>query len=243
MLLTELTGQTDDFFTLFKGPINSMNDLQDLAKATKDLHLLQSSHVFNVLIEYWKGNYTAAENSSNIASMMLPAAKMPTIYLIYHTFFRGLLLFRLYRMYGDNQRLDNQRLEDGKNMLDLMQKWANYTRDVFENKLLLLKAEYYACRLSKLETLQLYEGSIKSAKDHGNLHEAGLSYKLLGDYYASNGNETEAIQSWKKSYLYLKTWGATAVAESLSKDHNLEGKASNIVGCKQDYSKRRRDAD
>ena len=243
MLLTELTGQTHDYFALFKGSINSMKDLQDLAKATKDLHLLQSSHVFNVLIEYWKGNYTAAENSSNIASMMLPAAKMPTIYLIYHTFFRGLLLFKLYQMYGDNQRL-----EDGKNMLDLMQKWANYTSDVFENKLLLLKAEYYACRLSNpirefSEALQIYEGSIKSAKDNGNLHEAGLSYKLLGDYYASNGNEAEAIQSWKHSYSYLKQWGATAVAELLSKDHNLEGTASNIVGFQQDYSKRRRDAD
>ena len=79
MLLMELTGKFGDYFSAFEGSICNMNDLQDVAKLTKDLQLLQSSHVFNVLIEYWRGNYTGAEESSRLASMMVPVSKMPTI--------------------------------------------------------------------------------------------------------------------------------------------------------------------
>mmetsp|Transcript_38056 Transcript_38056/g.66749 ORF Transcript_38056/g.66749 Transcript_38056/m.66749 type:complete len:344 (-) Transcript_38056:35-1066(-) len=218
MLLMELTGKFGDYFSAFEGSICNMNDLQDVAKLTKDLQLLQSSHVFNVLIEYWRGNYTGAEESSRLASMMVPVSKMPTIYLIYHTFFRGLILFRLYRMYGDEQRL-----KDGKEMIDRFEEWALVSMAVFENKWLLLKAEYSASTDEFDQALQMYEGSIKSAQNHGNIHELALAHELLGNYCSGRGFMTTTSNAcFEKAYMYYAQWGATAIAEKIFLTHNLE---------------------
>jgi len=246
----ELTGQSRDYFALFQGPIHSMNDLKDVAKSSKDLHLLQSSHVFSVMIEFWKGNFIAAEKYSNLASMMLPAAKMPTIYLIYHTFFRGLVVFQQYRQHGGDERFKN-----GKETMDNMKQWASNSMDVFKNKLLLLRAgpymrslcivfgfecftslivlsrRYGPCLLSSIEyyasideyaqAIQNYEGSIESAKDHGNLHEAGLAYNLMGTFYLEREQRTKANDCFGKACVYFTQWGAVAVAKRLRKKHLL----------------------
>lgn len=187
-----------------------MDDLQDVAKSSKDMHLLQSSHVFNVLVEYWRGNYEAAEDSSRRALMILPASKMPTIFLIYHIFFRGLVLFQMYRTCGDDQRL-----KDGKKAMDEMGVWAQNSMHVFENKFLLLKAECYSSIGDSDEALQMYEGSIKSSLDHGNIHELALAQNLLGNYHLERGYGTAAKECLKKAHLYYTQWGATAVAENM----------------------------
>ena len=67
-------------------------------------------------------------------------------------------------MYGDEQRL-----KDGKEMIDRFEEWALVSMAVFENKWLLLKAEYSASTDEFDQALQMYEGSIKSAQNHGNI--------------------------------------------------------------------------
>mmetsp|Transcript_30851 Transcript_30851/g.66674 ORF Transcript_30851/g.66674 Transcript_30851/m.66674 type:complete len:1679 (-) Transcript_30851:132-5168(-) len=226
ILLMELTGKSGNYFSAFEGSIGSMNDLQDTATSINDLHLLQSIHVFNVLIAYWKGDYIAAEESSRIASKMLPASKMPTIYLIYHTFFRGLILFQLHRMFGGEQRL-----KDAKEMMDKMEIWLSVSMAAFESKWLLLKAEYWFCVDKFGRALQMYKGSIKSAQDNGNIHELALAHELLGKFYSKRDHLVDNVSSecgiasnecFKKAHAYYTQWGATAVAEKILKDHNLE---------------------
>jgi len=226
ILLMELTGKSGNYFSAFEGSICSMNDLQDVATSIKDLHLLQSSHVFNVLIEYWRGDYIAAEESSRIASNMLPASKMPTVYLIYHTFFRGLILFQLHRIFGGEQRL-----KDAKEMMDRMEIWVSVSMAPFENKWLLLKAEHLFCVGDFGRALQMYKGSIKSAQDNGNIHELALAYELLGKFYSERDHLVDNVSSecriasnecFKKAYVHYTQWGATAVAEKILNDHNLE---------------------
>ena len=158
----------------------------------------------------------AAEESSRLASTMLQA-KMPTIYLIYHIFFRGLILFQLYRIFGDEQRL-----KDGKEMMDRMEGWALVSSAVFENKWLLLKAEFMASIDESDQALKNYEGSIKSAQDHGNIHELALAQELFGNYYSERGCMTTSIECFKKAYVYYTQWGATAIADKILETHNLE---------------------
>jgi len=218
ILLMELTGKEGDYFSQFEGLICSMNDLQDLAKSSSDLHLLQSSHVFNVLLHWWRGNYEAAEESSQLASMIMPASKMPTIYLIFHNFFRALTLFNLYRKHGGEERLTG-----GKEMVDKMEEWANISMAVFGNKLLLLKAEYSASICDEFDqTRKFYEGSIKSAQDHGNIHELALAHELLGKYELDRGCSTIANECFKKAYTYYSQWGATAIAERTLRTYSLD---------------------
>jgi len=217
VLLMELTGKSGDYFSAFEGTICNMNDLQDSAKSSKDLHLLQSSHVFKVLVEYWRGNYSAAEESSRQASIMFPASKMPTIYLIYHTFFRGLILFQLYRICGDQQRLN-----DGKEMMDRLEEWALVSMAIFENKWLLLKAEYYYSIYDSDQALQMYQESIKSARDYGNIHELAMAHELLGKYHLERGCREDSKECFRNAHVYYTQWGAIAVAEKILRKYNLE---------------------
>ena len=210
VLLMELTGRRGDFFSVFDS-ISNMNDLQDYAKSSKDAHLLQSSYVFKVLIEYWKGDYLAAEEYSNMASAILPAAKMPTIYLIYHTFFRGLVLFGLSRQEGNKSR----RLEEGKKALAEMEKWSNLSMPVFENKWRLLMACHATCTQKHDEALKWYGASIKLAQEHGLIHELALAFHLQGDHLHDCGYSSDASESYNQAYTHYKQWGAHAVADRL----------------------------
>jgi len=222
ILLTELTGKSGDYFSVFNGSICNIDDLKDEAKATKDFSLLQSCHVFNVLINYWRGNYMAAEEHSRLASMMYPACKEPTIYLIYHTFYRALILFKRHRISGSIVGSANNKLKDGKEMMDLMGRWSLLSKNVFNNKWLLLKAEYAASVEKFDEALQMYKDSIKSAQDHGNIQELALAHELLGDYYSDRGCHLVSIECFKNGYLYYTQWGATAIAERILRKHNLD---------------------
>jgi len=161
----------------------------------------------------------AAEEHSQLASMMYPTSREPTIYLIYHTFFRALVLFRLHRMMGG----DDRRLKDGKEMQDQMGNWPLVSMAVFETKWLLLKAEYFASISEFDQAVQMYKGSIKSAEDHGNIHELALAHELLGNYCSGRGFMTTTSNAcFEKAYMYYAQWGATAIAEKIFLTHNLE---------------------
>jgi len=217
ILLMELTGKSCDCFSFFQGSIKDLNDLRDVAKLSNDLHLLQSSHVFNVFVEYWRGNYKAAEESSHLAMSLLPASKMPNIYLIYHTFFRGLILFQLYRTCGNEQRLN-----DGKEMLDKMEEWYLVSSNVFKNKCLLLKAEFLSSIGEFDEALRMYARSIESAQCNGNIHELALAHELLGKYYLERKCMENSKGCFRNAHVYYTQWGAITVAEKVLREYKLE---------------------
>lgn len=210
----------------------NLNDLLESAKSSKDSQLLHCCHVTNAMIQYWRGNYTEAGESSRLAFAMLLASKMPTIHLIYHTFFRGLILFQLYRMNGDSQTLS-----DGKEMMHRMEKWALVSMAVFENKWLLLTAEYCSSIKDFNQAKRMYEGSTKSAQDHGNIHELALGYELLGKFYSERGSKMNSDECFKKAYVYYTQWGATAVAEKVLRVYNLDSQALHAL-----TQKRKREA-
>ena len=216
--MVELTGRPGHYFSsVFGGAVANMKDLQGQAKSSKDMHILQSSHVFNVLIHFWRGDYESAEESSSLASAILPAANMPTIYRIYHVFFRGLVKFQLYRKLGEDQRL-----EDGKTALGEVKKWAGHAAAVFGNKLLLLNAEYHASIGEGDAALEMYGESIRASRDHGNVHEMALAYELLGKHRSALGMTSAANECFAQAFAHYSSWGATAVADRLLRTHNID---------------------
>ena len=77
----------------------------------------------------------------------------------------------------------------------------------------LLKAEHAASIHNHDEAKQLYEASIKAAKDYGDIHELGLSLELYGDYYSSLGLTADARLCYKNAYMYYTQWGACTSTE------------------------------
>jgi len=77
-----------------------------------------------------------------------------------------------------------------------------------ENKVLLLEAEYFASKCNRNSAKEKYEASIKSARDHGFVHEQGLAYEV------SSANDMSFVQLylWNLSkfhqlYFFTSAWG------------------------------------
>ena len=224
-LLSELTGKPGDYYSVFKGSICSIDDLQIEAESSKNFRLIYQIHCHKSFISFWRGDYISAEKHSHNSSAMLPMSKMPTILLIYQTFFGGLIAFSLYRASGGDGRL-----KEGREMVDRFRKWAQNSTVVFENKWLLLKAEYSASIHDYDEAEPTYTASIEVARDHGNIHELALAYELLGNYYLDRGRRTSSKECFEKAYLYYIQWGATAVADKILHKYGMV--APSLVGSK-----------
>jgi len=197
--------------------ICSLDDLRSEAESSQDNRFLHNCHVYKMLTAYWRGDYIAAEESFH-AALAHPMAKMPQIATIYHTFFGGLVAFQLYRQVGGN---NDQRLKLGREMMEKVEIWSQNSLSVHENKLLLLKAEYFAAIGEHHSAQRLYKASIKSAQDHGHIHELALAFELLGNSYCFVGSCARSSECFKSAYVYYKQWGAAAVAEKLMRKHNL----------------------
>lgn len=216
ILLTELTGVQEDHFSVFGGSICNVDDLQAEAFYSKDAYSIYELHVLKCLVAFWNGDYISAEVHSHNASAMMPVSQTPTTCLVHRIFFGGLVAFQMFRQAGGEQRL-----QEGKETMERMGKWADVSMAVFDNKGMLLSAEYSACIGENDTAEQFYKASIMAAGDHGNIHELALAYELLGNYYAARELGTNSIECYHNAYKYYNQWGATAVAEKLFHKHNL----------------------
>lgn len=112
-------------------------------------------------------DYAEARKCSQ-AILALPHSKMPKINLVFHAFFMGLIAFQMYRD-GEGEK----HLDEGKKALEKMEVWSRCSTANFINKLLLLEAEHHASMCNIAAAKAAYEASVKSARDHGLVHEQG----------------------------------------------------------------------
>merc|ERR1712127_780209 len=101
---------------------------------------------------------------------------MPEICAVFHTFWVGLIAFHLHRQPGGD---NPERFKRGKEAMEKMEKWAKIASVLFDNKLLLLKAEHSAAIGEYDQARGLYESSINAAKDHGRIHDLACAYEFL----------------------------------------------------------------
>lgn len=192
--MRELTGKSIDYTSICDETVCDIDGLQSLAERSKLSRLLHQIYIYQLLISFWQGDFLAAEKDSHKAWAM---PKEPELILIYHTLFGGLTALRLYRHHGNDKRL-----KEGSEMMDRVRKYSYNSRAVFENKYLLLKAEYTASFHNSDGADKFYEGSIKAAQDHGNIHEVALAYHLFGDYHAARGSTADSQNCYNNAHIY-----------------------------------------
>ncbi len=66
-----------------------------------------------------------------------------------------------------------EHLDEGKKVLDKMKAWSKCSDTNFNNKLLLLEAEYHASMCDIKAAKVAFEASVRSARDHGLVQEQG----------------------------------------------------------------------
>ena len=191
-----------------------MDVLQAKADSAKNTRVLFYIFLYKMILGFFQGDIIDAESYSHRASVS-PHRKIPEIMQIYYTFYSGLISLQVYRKLGGDKRL-----EKGREMMDIMRKWAHNSL-VFKNKWLLLKAEYLFSFHSGEDSREFYEASINASKKLGYIHELAIAYELLGNYHIAHECTADARYCYNNAYVCYKEWGAIAVAEKLFAMHNL----------------------
>jgi len=170
--LDELIGVfDDDNFLSLDGTVYDVAQILAHAKSAKNVQLIEGVHLTHFLSAFWMGDFVMALESVKLISA-LPSSKMPKLQTIYYTFYRGIVSYRLFRE-GNGEHF----LTEGDEILRTVQAWRQKCEHV-ENKLLLLEAECFASRCNRNLAQEKYEASIRSARDHGFVHEQGLAYEV-----------------------------------------------------------------
>ena len=216
ILINDLTGNTVDPFFVFNGLIPDEHFLLADAKSRNNVLLIENIHQCRFFIAFYNGDYAKAEEIYEVI-LSFSTSQAPRMLTIQGTFLRGLISFQLYR---DGQGEEWQ--SKGKTLLDKMEPWLQKSKSLFENKVLLLRAEHLASIPNISDAIEMYNASIKSARDHGHIHEEGLAYEFMGNFFASIVESTEATRCYKNAHRCYMIWGAVAKADKIWKDHQLD---------------------
>ena len=184
------------FFHLLKDDeINDDESLIQNALSNQLVGPLQQCYFDRLHNAFWSGNYKLAAEYAEKYETCISTFRFLDIY---KTLYLGLAAFRLSRF--DEDKTSNWKKAIGKNALSTYQAWVKYSEWNWENKMLLLEAEFYASE-GKVELAKAkFEASVDSAQKHRFINEEGLARELSGRFYEDNGNEEEAA----KQYAYAR---------------------------------------
>jgi hypothetical protein len=212
--MSKLSGKTEYI-------IDGCTSIDDLQSNAMFGRVEFNVYLYKMIIGFFfNPDITEVENYSHIAGAT-PNAKMPELLHIYYTFYSGLIAFQAHHRLGGDSRL-----KEGSEVIRKLESWTKCS-PIFENKWLLLKAEYLSSVHSGDDPRQYYEASIDAAKRQGYIHELAIAYELLGNYHASHGHRDDAKSNYNAAYVSYSQWGANAVAEKLSVKHNLSDNSNN----------------
>mmetsp|Transcript_29350 Transcript_29350/g.63181 ORF Transcript_29350/g.63181 Transcript_29350/m.63181 type:complete len:1300 (-) Transcript_29350:155-4054(-) len=212
-------------YAIFDGEIGNRQILLNDAQSKGLNNIVEAAHLHNVFLSFWMDDYEEAVKSSDIA-MSFPSAKMPGVKLVYHIFYRGIIAYQLHRQ-GKGEKW----LDEGNKMLDQVETWVKNSKPLFENKLVLLKAEQDASMCNFLPAKESYELSIKLARDNGYINEQGLAYERMGKYLMSIVEVPEAESCFLNAHRCYLQWGAKAKADKLWEDWNLGSSTGRLEPC------------
>ena len=170
-MIDSLTGdKSSNPYAIFNGKICNKQTLLADAQSKMNFQIVEAVHLQKFFVSFWMGEYDEAVEASDSA-MSYPCSKMPKVELPHHMFYRGIVAFQLYREgKGENW------LEIGNEIQEQVEIWVKNSKPIFENKLILLKAEQFASMCYVAAARESYELSIKVARDNGYIHEQGLAY-------------------------------------------------------------------
>jgi PAS domain S-box-containing protein len=98
-----------------------------------------------------------------------------------------------------------------------LQEWAENCPENFEDRAALVGAEIARLEGREVEAERLYEQAIRSARDHGFVHNEALAYELAARFYAARGLEPFADLYLRKARHGYVRWGADGKVRQLDR--------------------------
>lgn len=177
-------------------------------------------YIAKLHLSYWFKNYIEAVSNAIAAAEYIDSV-MGFMYVAIHNFYYSLALLAQY--YPDlSESLHQVELNQEK-----MKQWANLAPANFQHKYDLVEAEKARVLGQNWQAAELYDRSIKGARDNGYIQDEALAYELAAEFYLASGMDKIAQTYLQEAYYSYTRWQAWAKVEDLeSRYPQLQTKSS-----------------
>lgn len=127
---------------------------------------------------------------------------------IYNVFYEALINFHFMRLRGEDCYFVR-----GETALRQMKEWSTHSDWNFQNKLLLVEAEWHYTKKDLNRAAACYEASANAAREHRFIHEEACACELAGDFFIGTGDRPKAKSFYLRSLECFNNWGAFAIAK------------------------------
>eukprot|EP01082_Thalassiosira_pseudonana_P006090 g5506.t1 g5506 contig2:666682-670873(+) len=204
LVILKLLGSETDPFVLCNGDFKDEEELFEHAKAQVNTGILEHIYFNRLFIAYWFKRYDEAiqfiGKSRGIGAVG-----------VYLKFYEGLTAFHFLRDSNDSEWMGI-----GEDIMTSFQMWSEQRSNWnWENKALLLQAEWHFSKGEHETAKEKYLASIDSARKHRFVHEEGLAMELLGICCAASGDVDGARWHTSKAFDCYESWGAVGLLRSM----------------------------
>ncbi len=161
--------------------------------------------IMKQMLAFLHGRFTEALAFARAAETMLGAARATPIEATHH-FYHALTLTALYPDVPANEQAELARLLEDK--LKKLRLWADNCPENYRNRYALLLAETARIEGRFTEAMDLYEESIRSARDNGFVQQEALAFELAARFYSSRGFTAFARTYLRSARSCYARWGA-----------------------------------
>lgn len=162
------------------------------------------------------GDYIEALDASTRARTLLPSSRA-LVEAVEYELYAALTHAALYESASTDGR--GQHLEAMSAHHRLLERWARYCPDNFENRAALVAAELARIQGRESDAMRLYEQAIRSARDNGFSHNEALATELAARFYGARGfDKIERAYMRDARSCYLQ-WGALGKVRWLDEQH------------------------
>jgi PAS domain S-box-containing protein len=211
--IASLQGRTSAPLKFDAGGFNERTSLDTIERSSFGCGIV-FLQIMKQMLAFLHGRFADALDFARAAEPMLGAARATPIEATHH-FYHALTLTALYSGAPANEQAELARLLEGK--LKRLRHWADDCPQNYRNRYALVLAEIARIEGRFTEAMDLYEESIRSARDNGFIQQEALAFELAAQFYSSRGFAAFAQTYLRKARDCYLRWGAQGKVRDLDK--------------------------
>jgi len=205
--------------------IKSYDELDEIGEKTNNAFLAWQIFNNRMIDHFWMRDYMTVAELSNKYSEKHPSSSSPQkrILQVLRLFYEGIAYLNVAR----DTRQNKWKVMGEKAVVKISQFEAVMSRWNFENKALLLQAEFQYLEGDIKSADASYRASVQSAHDHKFVQEKALALELYGTFLLENKMVAKGLQQLQIAIDTYIEWGAMKKADAVKNFTNLVTQSQN----------------
>ena len=189
------------------GSVMNQDETLELANKLKHNTAVCVLNYLGLMLAYMFEDYGLAAERAD-ASKKIDINYMGRYDIAQQTFFHGLNSNALARTTREKQKW----MKQAKLSKNRLKEWLQYNTWNFEQKYLLLKAEYLYSKGNYKKAKEAYDSAIGASSKYRFVQDQALCCERAGIFHLENGADATALDYFQRAHILYLEWGADAKA-------------------------------